>query len=631
LSTLSFIGPIRINSNQLSQNDKGHYSCQFENQVGRSEHTVMLRIEHKPVPVNTLSKVAFDIKDKGQILCRMRGYPEPRFDWTFGDSVVELDVANYYSNVTQLDFDLFESILTITKVRTSSYGEYTCRALNSMGYNMTKVQMQRKGPPEPPIGLTTLEVTSSSASIHLISGFNGGYDDTEYVIEWKQDSDDVIDMGKCQTDKVCNITDLSHHSTYSVRVKASNTVGESGWSPSLTLSTLVDLLNIPRPDSLVLELSTSTAHVKAPATELLLVAELELLQNSQWIPYSQHKLSYHTYGQVPVSYGGTASPYSQLPITGQQDVLDPPTIPNQPVLPNGIRARLCLEDDMFACGPYLEGTMVQELDLGQPWLIALIVVVTLLGLVAVLIAVKCVCQTRKNRGGGKNVLAKAMSGRGGLGTKKLPGTRHIQSHHEGGGAYKSKMFSIAAENQHGISNYDINQQIEQGSSNSQADSANSQEPLWAYQQSPVSDGMTRFQEPSTSNSGPHLYPSHALAGYDNAGPPSYPFIDDTPSDPERNYFAYHDQGGRPISGQYNCATGMGESQYSYQGLPDPSAYFHPPEYADEGPEGGTNGVMNDMADSGQPNIYICDNSLMNSEGLQTPNTRARRVVHEVIV
>merc|ERR1711892_524737 len=101
------------------------------------------------------------------------------------------------------------------------------------------------------------------------------------------------------------------------------------------------------------------------------------------------------------------------------------------------------------------------------------------------------------------------------------------------------MFSIAAENQHGISNYDINQQIEQGSSNSQADSANSQEPLWAYQQSPVSDGMTRFQEPSTSNSGPHLYPSHALAGYDNSGPPSYPFIDDTPSDPERNYFAYH--------------------------------------------------------------------------------------------
>ena len=57
---------------------------------------------------------------------------------------------------------------------------------------------------------------------------------------------------------------------------------------------------------------------------------------------------------------------------------------------------------------------------------------------------------------------------------------------------------------------------------------------------------------------------------------------------------------------------MGESQYSYQGLPDPSAYF----------SGNTGAVS--------PNIFICDNNTDNT-GLATPNTRARRVVHEVIV
>ena len=56
---------------------------------------------------------------------------------------------------------------------------------------------------------------------------------------------------------------------------------------------------------------------------------------------------------------------------------------------------------------------------------------------------------------------------------------------------------------------------------------------------------------------------------------------------------------------------MGESQYSYQGLPDPSAYFS-----------GKPGAVS-------PNIFICDNNMDN--GLATPNTRARRVVHEVIV
>ena len=56
---------------------------------------------------------------------------------------------------------------------------------------------------------------------------------------------------------------------------------------------------------------------------------------------------------------------------------------------------------------------------------------------------------------------------------------------------------------------------------------------------------------------------------------------------------------------------MGESQYSYQGLPDPSAYFS-----------GAPGAVS-------PNIFLCDNNT--DSGLATPNTRARRVVHEVIV
>ena len=55
---------------------------------------------------------------------------------------------------------------------------------------------------------------------------------------------------------------------------------------------------------------------------------------------------------------------------------------------------------------------------------------------------------------------------------------------------------------------------------------------------------------------------------------------------------------------------MGESQYSYPGLPDPAAYF-----------------------TGQPgNIFICeDGPPAPPPDPQTPNTRARRVVHEVIV
>ena len=59
---------------------------------------------------------------------------------------------------------------------------------------------------------------------------------------------------------------------------------------------------------------------------------------------------------------------------------------------------------------------------------------------------------------------------------------------------------------------------------------------------------------------------------------------------------------------------MGESQYSYQGLPDPSGYFSAGQA------------------TGTANIFICDNNPEpGTVGLQTPNTRARKVVHEVIV
>ena len=54
-----------------------------------------------------------------------------------------------------------------------------------------------------------------------------------------------------------------------------------------------------------------------------------------------------------------------------------------------LRARLCLERNSTACGPYVVGVMVDTLDLAQPWLVALIVVVTQITLIGLLILIKC--------------------------------------------------------------------------------------------------------------------------------------------------------------------------------------------------------------------------------------------------
>ena len=59
--------------------------------------------------------------------------------------VAESGVLNYYSNVSQQSEDLFESVLTVSRVRVNSYGEYTCRAINTIGATRNTITMQPKG------------------------------------------------------------------------------------------------------------------------------------------------------------------------------------------------------------------------------------------------------------------------------------------------------------------------------------------------------------------------------------------------------------------------------------------------------------------------------------------------------
>jgi hypothetical protein len=77
----------------------------------------------------------------------------------------------------------------------------------------------------------------------------------------------------------------------------------------------------------------------------------------------------------------------------------------------------------------------------------------------------------------------------------------------------------------------------------------------------------------------------------------------------------------------NCSGGMVESGYSYEGLPDPNSY-----YSDTA--SGPDFFRLEQQQTQQQNLQ--QQTLQHPpqqplEGLQTPSTRAKRVVHEVIV
>lgn len=147
LSTLKFVGPERISKDQLMLTDRGHYTCQFENEVARTESTMLLRIEHSPVVRHLHNKVAADLGETSYIPCKMQAYPSLKFEWTKGNSLLT-ERSLYRINTTELKDGIYEGILTIERVEESSYDEYTCKAQNQMGAQRTIIRLQPKGEPE---------------------------------------------------------------------------------------------------------------------------------------------------------------------------------------------------------------------------------------------------------------------------------------------------------------------------------------------------------------------------------------------------------------------------------------------------------------------------------------------------
>ena len=147
LSTLKFVGPERFSKDQFMPTNRHHYTCQFENEVARTESTMLLRIEHSPVVRHLHNKVAADLRETAYITCKMQACPSLRFEWSKENSLLT-ERSLYRINTTELKDDIYEGVLTTERVEESSYDEYTCKAQVQMGAQRTIIRLQPKGKPE---------------------------------------------------------------------------------------------------------------------------------------------------------------------------------------------------------------------------------------------------------------------------------------------------------------------------------------------------------------------------------------------------------------------------------------------------------------------------------------------------
>ena len=378
-SVLKFAGGSeRIGQNRLMSTDRGHYTCQFENQVASSDSTLLLRVEHSPVVIHRYNKVAFDIGEPAFIRCRMQAYPEPKFDWSFRNSILQEDPRFYQMNSTNRGEDIHESMLMIKSVSQSSYGDYGCRAVNKMGPKRTTIKLEPKGKPERPESLKATSTTYNTITLTWQPGFNGGFENTRYIVQYRHGNELVPRIHDCQQRTNCNITRLDQNSPYLLKVKAVNERGESHFTEEIVAMTKVDAKQIPVPSNVHYEKSTRKAsfglsNSRSSAMELIAMVELEN-GDGQW------------------------SLFENLPMnSGEGEVYVANFV-------NNLRVRFCLELNEMLCGPYAEALVVDvrpnaatSASLKSPWVIGLIVVIVCFSLTALLLVLlkRCCCQKSK--------------------------------------------------------------------------------------------------------------------------------------------------------------------------------------------------------------------------------------------
>ncbi|CAH1154135.1 unnamed protein product [Phaedon cochleariae] len=418
-SVLKFAGKARPSGNELLPSDRGVYACTFENEVKKSESTMHLKIEHEPIVLHHFNKVAYDISERAEVLCRVQAYPKPEFKWFFGTNINPLHSStegHYVVNTSNEENDVYTSVLKISNVGRQDYGDYTCQIVNNLGTIDTKIRLQSKGPPENPSKLVALHNGPSFVTLGWEAGFNGGISNTKYFVSYKKiiSENDIIVEGcgalsrssewnevDCDQNVPCNVTGLEQHQSYLFKVKAINTKGTSDNSQEIRARTRVD--RIPLPQRVAYDRTSHAISINVPATCLPLVAIVEMVSNENhpvtaWQVVDTLRLQVS--GLMPTRQEKGLEQMGGRAFKGRA-LVDEPIGVNDEDSPR-IRVKLCLQTHPDHCGEFVEAeldfTHIREASaLATPTLIAIVVSCIVFLLFVGLLLVFCKCKRNQSK------------------------------------------------------------------------------------------------------------------------------------------------------------------------------------------------------------------------------------------
>ena len=151
-------------------------------------------MEHAPVIKEDVTdeKVAADIGGSVTMQCGATSYPAPEFTWSHGDTVVTSLGRIMTQRVRQVSDTEYVSSFTIASVKSSHYGEFSCRASNSMGDSVHTVKLVKKSKPDPPSEVSSIRATSDSILVKWRENFDGGLRNVTFKLQYRPQGEKML-------------------------------------------------------------------------------------------------------------------------------------------------------------------------------------------------------------------------------------------------------------------------------------------------------------------------------------------------------------------------------------------------------------------------------------------------------
>ncbi|GLH07354.1 Down syndrome cell adhesion molecule-like protein Dscam2 [Gryllus bimaculatus] len=680
-STLHFVGSKRPGANQLLPSDRGVYSCVFENEVKRVESSMQLLVEHGPIELHQYNKVAYDLRETAEVVCRVQAYPRPEFEWSFGTTSSPLltNGGHYEINTTSEGHDIYTSVLKIANLQDVDYGDYYCRVSNSLDSIKPAIRLQRKGPPERPLSISTPAIGPNFVTVKWEPGFDGGLQNTKFFVSYKQltnfaggkSSEDCssANLGRrnngdewqefeCLRNNPCNVSGLEQHQSYVFKVKAFNSKGHSNYSDEIKATTTVD--QIPTPRQVLFNPNSHMLLISTASTCLQLVAVVEA--GAETI---NGDLEWFSVGEPLKMLVGMPSTYKEKISLVRRNSIPPGSsgrsldelgdgiVPQTSISNKNlqVRVKLCLITEMNLCSSYIvadvnPSSVMEAGALAMPTLIAIIVSCVVFVLFLGLLFIFCRCKkNQNNKGSGKDYEMETSTVHPSLVSQQPPPPYYPSSGMENKALEHSLDLALddAAKNpvyasqngygyhgnppNRGAQGHPINGGINMGymdnsySNSNNGGSVNSQDSLWQMKMTASNNNA------NGSNDHHHSY------GYDPLTHGGYGTVDDYASYP-------HMGNGSPTDTDYHQGQHGSNNPSRQDYSTDPYAAVHKSK---KRIDQHLDSTYHDV--SGLPDPYMdpldCDDnkpqhiSLSFDESLEsgysTPNSRNRRVIREIIV